>query len=285
MSNKSYPLDCFCEYCGKHFHYLNGLNGHKPYCKLNPNKKHAWNKGLTKEKDERVLKNVIAMKNTKNSDEYKEKHVAWNKGLTKEIDERIKLGAIKQKKTKSDKKWKEDSLNRIYQKYNGRHFTQTKEYWDVCKQNNIKKYGYEHISQVPEIFEKMMNSRYKKKKYEFPSGKIITYQGYEDKALDFLLFLGYKEEDIIINKKQMYPIFYEYNNKKHRYYPDIFIKSKKLFIEVKSSYTMLSNLFINKLKANACIINNFKFEFWLFIGNDLFINGRLNKDYEQMGRD
>ena len=57
-----------CEYCQKEYEKQNALNGHKARCKLNPNMKYwrtvygkgkghkAWNKGLTKETDERIKK-------------------------------------------------------------------------------------------------------------------------------------------------------------------------------------------------------------------------------------
>ena len=59
-----------CEYCQKEYEKQNALNGHKARCKLNPNMKYwrsvsgkgkghkAWNKGLTKETDERIKKTM-----------------------------------------------------------------------------------------------------------------------------------------------------------------------------------------------------------------------------------
>lgn len=61
----------------------------------------AWNKGLTKETDERVAKYTKNMTETKNSNEYKEKHITWNKGLTKETNKKIAVYAAKISKTKT----------------------------------------------------------------------------------------------------------------------------------------------------------------------------------------
>ena len=58
----------FCQYCNKQFKSLNSLKQHEIYCKENPNHKESpfvkynknresvWNKGLTKETDQRVAK-------------------------------------------------------------------------------------------------------------------------------------------------------------------------------------------------------------------------------------
>ena len=58
--------DLFCHYCGKQYKNTNSLKNHERLCKSNPNrqespfvkynktKRDVWNKGLTKETDERV---------------------------------------------------------------------------------------------------------------------------------------------------------------------------------------------------------------------------------------
>lgn len=70
MINSSYDYnkireDLFCKYCGKQCKNLNSLNQHEIRCKNNPNKikcignpvpHQGWNKGLTKDTDERVKK-------------------------------------------------------------------------------------------------------------------------------------------------------------------------------------------------------------------------------------
>lgn len=86
-----------CKYCGKVCKNANSLRNHERLCKENPEKQEsswikfnhergAWNKGLTKETDERVNKQsktlteeykfgrlVNAIKGTKHSDEHKKK--------------------------------------------------------------------------------------------------------------------------------------------------------------------------------------------------------------------
>ena len=76
--------DLFCKFCGKEYINKNSLLQHEIRCKLNPNRidtsrsfnngnRPAWNKGLSKETDERVLKGTIT---------YKENH---EKGLHKDM--------------------------------------------------------------------------------------------------------------------------------------------------------------------------------------------------------
>jgi hypothetical protein len=54
----------------------------------------------------------------------------------------------------------------------------------------------------PDIFLKNNKHRLDWKDYTMPSGKIIRVQGYEIFALDLLL-RTYKEEDLIINLKEI----------------------------------------------------------------------------------
>lgn len=64
-----------------------------------PNRKFrnpAWNKGLTKDSDERVRKYSENMKRTKNERQYS----SWNKGLTKDTDIRIRQYSYKVSRSK-----------------------------------------------------------------------------------------------------------------------------------------------------------------------------------------
>jgi hypothetical protein len=122
----------------------------------------------------------------------------------------------------------------------------------------LVKYGVKNISHI--------KPSYKMKQYQFPSGKIVNLQGYEPRAVDFIL-KSHSEIDIIVQiheiEKKVGRIFYEINGKRHRYYPDIFIPSENKIIEVKSKYTYLQNLEINNEKKNACIKAGFNFEFMI----------------------
>ena len=100
-----------CKYCGKECKNKNSLSNHERLCKLNPNRQESpfvkynkekgkpWNKGLTKEIDERVKRNGESISNS-----YKNgSTIAWCQGLTKETDERIRLASDKISSTISEK--------------------------------------------------------------------------------------------------------------------------------------------------------------------------------------
>lgn len=98
--------------------------------------------------------------------------------------------------------------------------------------------------------------------YKLPSGKIIRIQGYEDVALTELLSI-YNEENLLTSRKDMPRIKYMYKNKLRPYYPDIWIPSKNLLIEVKSTYTYRIDLIRNILKALAVRKLGINYEIWI----------------------
>lgn len=77
------------------------------------------------------------------------------------------------------------------------------------------------------------------KPFTFPKNNItIKVQGYEPFCLIHLLENeNISEEELIEGYKIIPVINYFQNDKKHYYYPDIYIPSKNLIIEVKSRYT------------------------------------------------
>lgn len=75
------------------------------------------------------------------------------------------------------------------------------------------------------------------KTFTFPSGKIVTIQGFEHFAIAELLDKGIAEDDICVDDNR--PVIpYIFDGKTLNYEPDIFIKSKNILIEVKSTYTL-----------------------------------------------
>jgi hypothetical protein len=106
-------------------------------------------------------------------------------------------------------------------------------------------------------------NNYTYKKYIFPSGKSVNYQGYENFALDELCKV-YSEEDIENDRKHIPNVKYTLKNKLHYYYPDIYIKSKNLIIEVKSNYTYKQHLIRNIIKSLAVKKAGYNFEFWIY---------------------
>ena len=155
------------------------------------------------------------------------------------------------------------------------------------EQNNLEKYGYKNTFQVPAFIEKIKiktketslskygvehymqasidtSNGYRWKEYKLPSGKIIKFQGYEDKLLDELLE-DYDEDEILISRKDMPEFWYkDAGGKKHRYFPDVYIPKTNTIYEVKSEYTLNINLEINELKFQSVIDTGYNFNLKIY---------------------
>ncbi len=103
----------------------------------------------------------------------------------------------------------------------------------------INNYGFDNPLKNPEYAEKHMKSLYNLKKYKMPSGVDIDYQGFENFAFDDLLKKeNISEEDLIFKRTEVPELWWIDNeNKKHRHYVDIYVKSLNKCIEVKSTFT------------------------------------------------
>jgi len=136
-----------------------------------------------------------------------------------------------------------------------------------CKCNNISKITFGSFQNGTRCKdcgeERSAKSSVLFKDYTLPSGNIIRIQGYEYIALDELVKI-YKEDDILTNRRDMPKIKYILNGKEKRYYPDIWIKSKNIIIEVKSDYTYKKDLIKNIMKALATRKLKYNFEFWIY---------------------
>lgn len=135
--------DLFCKYCGKQCKNLNSLKQHEVRCKKNPSSilvkdnlceyrsklqpgdKTAWNKGFTKDTDDRVKAQGETYHNKYVNGEIK----IWCDGLSKETDDRIKTYSTKISETVSNKiennDWHSQSRKRI--EYNDNVFDS---YWE-----------------------------------------------------------------------------------------------------------------------------------------------------------
>jgi len=119
------------------------------------------------------------------------------------------------------------------------------------KQTNLERYGVEHPLQNSKIFIKNQKSGFRIKKFK---GTNIYYRGtYE---LDFLEKYYSKYPDIVNAPK----IKYKYKNKNCIYFPDFYIPSLNLIIEVKNSYLYKKNKDRIESKKKSVINNNFNFE-------------------------
>lgn len=142
--------------------------------------------------------------------------------------------------------YRESVKKTCMEKYGVEHYTKTEECKEKTKKTNMEKYGVEHYAQTG-----LTKNGYKYKDYILPSGKTIKLQGYENYLLDELL-IDYKENDILTDKTDMPKFWYiGEDNKKHRYFPDVYIPATNTIYEVKSEYTMISNFYTNLLKMKS----------------------------------
>jgi hypothetical protein len=154
--------------------------------------------------------------------------------------------------------------NTNMEKYGVEYYSSTNDWYDRCVKTALEKYGKEWVSKVDSINAKQQSGGYSYYDFEFPSGKVIRVQGYEPKVLAKLV-VDYSEDDIIVGVQNIINeigfFHYEYENETHRYYPDIYIKSEKKIIEVKSTYTFNKEKEKNLLKRESVLNKNINFNF------------------------
>ena len=163
-----------------------------------------------------------------------------------------------------------DIINKIketnLQKYGCEYVTQSETVKNKIIQTNLDKYGVEHHFQNSEIFNKAESKLYKYKNYITTSGKIFKCQGYEHFAIKYLINdKNIDEEDILTGRLDVPEIwYYDTNNKKHKHYVDIFIKSLNKCIEIKSKWTFNKNKEIVFLKQNSAKELGYSYEIWVY---------------------
>ena len=142
---------------------------------------------------------------------------------------------------------------------------QNKDIYSKLIKTNLEKYGVECTMQDPNILLKQTKSCYRVKKYILPSGKIIDYQGFENFAINDLLKDNIDENDIITCKTKVPTLYYiDTKSKKRRHFVDIFIPTKNLCIEVKSTYTFSVNPDIIFLKQKYEKESGYNYEIWVY---------------------
>jgi len=136
----------------------------------------------------------------------------------------------------------------------------------------IELYGCPHPMQNSTVMDRAMKAAMKTKSISLPSGRVISVQGYEPFAINWLLENGYGEDDLVIENKSIEAAIgrITYQNTKgtiSRYYPDIYIPIDNLIVEVKSDYTIKQNAIVNKRKRDACIVAGLNFKFMIISNN------------------
>jgi hypothetical protein len=153
--------------------------------------------------------------------------------------------------------------NTCIERYGVEHVSQSQQVRNKIKETCLERYGVEHPSQSKEIQERIQKNSKKYKEYKMPSGEIRKVQGYEPFALDELVKL-YEESDIITDRKKIPRIVYKLDNKQKYYFPDIYITSVNMIIEVKSTWTYTCKEDNIEQKANATKLRGFTYEIWIY---------------------
>ena len=130
---------------------------------------------------------------------------------------------------------------------------------EKSKQTCIKKYGVSHPLQNEEIHIKQQKSGFKLK--YFLNTNIYYRGGFE---FDFLEKYYNKYPDI----KNAPTIAYTYDNKERKYFPDFYIPSLNLIIEIKYSYYVKRDKEKIEAKKKAVIASGFNY--FIIIDKDYF---------------
>lgn len=148
------------------------------------------------------------------------------------------------------------------------HVFQSKVVQAKIEATNLEKYGETNPMKVPEIAAKVFKSGFKRKAFLFPSGREVFVQGYEPMALGELV-LTHHEDDVIAGDVQAIPVilWYDENRVQHTYYPDIFISSENLLIEVKSTYFLSLHEASIYLKMFYARKAGYEIEMWVYSRN------------------
>ena len=144
---------------------------------------------------------------------------------------------------------------------------QNEEVKEKVRETNRKNFGVDYPMQNAEIRAERNKKSFKLKPYLFPSGREILIQGYEHFSLDELLNGGYNENEIYTDHNErikMPEVWYNFEEKTRRYYPDIFIPKDNLIIEVKSRYTYDKQKEKNLAKAEKCKELGYSYEFRIY---------------------
>lgn len=156
--------------------------------------------------------------------------------------------------------------NTCLEKYGKDNYFKTDEFKIKLKEINNEKYGVDYAMQNAEVANKSSKNSYLSKEYTFPSGNKINVQGYECFALDKLI----KEEkineaDILTSRIDVPEIWYcDELNHRHRHFVDIYVKSQKRCIEVKSEWTFNKNKEKVLLKQKSAKDLGYKYDIWIF---------------------
>lgn len=141
------------------------------------------------------------------------------------------------------------------------------------KQKNFDKFGVGSAMHVPEFFTKQNKNRYKFKTATINGVLFENLQGFEEIGIRRLIDVhNINVSDIIAGRAGDIPrVWYDDNNVKRMYYPDIFVPSHNLLIEVKSVFTFEKTIVTTFAKQAASKAAGFDHIIMIFDSKQNFV--------------
>lgn len=146
----------------------------------------------------------------------------------------------------------------------------------------IDRYGVRNVSQDPTIFERIVKHSYAGKDFYFPGGKKVHIQGYEGLAISTLLEEKLAEDDVCVGKEVPTFSYVGQDGTPRVYHPDLYVKSLKLIVEVKSDYTYLRELDRNTRKFRSVIESGFPLRLMIYNGSQQSIKDILIRHQDEL---
>lgn len=218
--------------------------------------------GVAAKKKQTLIDTYGVTNVSKIKDVQDKKKATWlkNYGVDNPSKAQVNKDKIKNKWPVIDEKRRVTSIK----KYGVESYSSTEEFKTRRKHTWVEKYGVDNPTKSPVILQKVMESNalseYRSKLLTLPSGKVIRYQGYEDRVITDLLASGIREEEIITGPGNVPVIKYIFNGNVHSYYPDIYLPTQNKLIEVKSQYTWDKYKERNEAKIQAAVDAGFLIE-------------------------
>jgi hypothetical protein len=127
-----------------------------------------------------------------------------------------------------------------------------------------EKYGVDNPMQHPDINEKSGINAYKFKAVDIYGRRFSHLQGFEPQGITYLIEnMGIDVYDIQSGRK-VPTVNYKFDGKNKTYFPDMYVDSKNLLVEVKCEYTYQNDLEKNKAKREAAINSGYDYKTIIF---------------------
>lgn len=237
-----------CRFCGKQAIYQRGEHSYRNYCSdcLNKHfseersKKGTWNKGLTKDTDDRVEKNASGVRKFRKTHGLSEaqKSVVDRMIKTSRIRDRTKEEFEKQRKTNKERYGVESYLTLVNKK--GREVIKEKygsafigseewkerkdEYFVKMRKTNLERYGVECILSSKDIQKEIQNT--KRTNHSFKNSKT-------------------EKLSVKLIQSKIREVYIQYRDSRYPFACDIYLPKFDMFIELNYHWTHGSEPFID----------------------------------------